>query len=346
MWCADPGDKLTLRMRDANNSVEQNCSGELYDFLTSLPNGTADVVIGGHIHDIIHTWINGMPVVVGKDYAEYFNLIYVTYDKINNKIMNSSVEGPVPVCTKIFDKSRICNIEQSSVNASLGNLTQFSFHNQTINEDRVYQRQIANYTAKAHVLGQRFIANIKTPMTISSTHECSLGDFLSDALQNQTHADVSIINPFSIRTNWSAGNLTYALLFETDPFNGGAETCQMNGSELLQAMQILQAGELGYYQTSGLEMNVTLNPRKLISIRFYNGSEIEPSTNYTVVSNQYCWNGGDDFKEVRKYYTPRDVVKYGESRDLYQKYAELVMNLNPSDNPIVKPNHPRLTVLD
>ena len=59
----------------------------------------------------IHTWINGMPVVVGKDYAEYFNLIYVTYDKINNKIMNSSVEGPVPVCTKIFDKSRICNIE-------------------------------------------------------------------------------------------------------------------------------------------------------------------------------------------------------------------------------------------
>ena len=51
----------------------------------------------------IHTWIGDLPVVVGKAYALYFNLLYVTYDKTNKKIMNISVEGPVPVCSKIFD---------------------------------------------------------------------------------------------------------------------------------------------------------------------------------------------------------------------------------------------------
>ena len=81
--------------------------------MTSLPDKTVDVVIGGHVHDMyfiifkyfysIHTWINGVPVVVGKDYAEYFNLIYLTYDKTNKKVVNNSVEGPVPVCNKIFD---------------------------------------------------------------------------------------------------------------------------------------------------------------------------------------------------------------------------------------------------
>ena len=80
-------------------------------------------------------------------------------------------------------------------------------------------------------------------MFTSNIVECPLGDFFTDALKNETGADVSIINPFSIRTNWSAGlfinfylyegNLTYALLFETDPFNDGTETCEMTGSELL-----------------------------------------------------------------------------------------------------------------
>ena len=42
-------------------------------------------------------------------------------------------------------------------------------------------------------------------MFTSNIVECPLGDFFTDALKNQTGADVTIINPFSIRTNWSVG---------------------------------------------------------------------------------------------------------------------------------------------
>jgi len=42
MFC-ETGDLSELRMRYLNDSQEWNCSGELYDFLTSLPNNTLDL---------------------------------------------------------------------------------------------------------------------------------------------------------------------------------------------------------------------------------------------------------------------------------------------------------------
>jgi len=46
-------------------------------------------------------------------------------------------------------------------------------------------------------------------MSTTSAGESALGDFFSDALKNYTSADVSIINPYSIRTNWAPGYICF-----------------------------------------------------------------------------------------------------------------------------------------
>ena len=39
-------------MRTANDSTASSCSGDLYNFVTSLPNGTIDAIVGGHVHSM------------------------------------------------------------------------------------------------------------------------------------------------------------------------------------------------------------------------------------------------------------------------------------------------------
>ena len=54
--------------------------------------------------------------------------------------------------------------------------------------------------------------------------------------------------------------------------------------------------------------------------------------------------GGDDFGDVLKIYNITGEVKYGNTRVIIEKAIEETKILNPTDDPIVKPNHPRLTV--
>ena len=79
------------------------------------------------------------------------------------------------------------------------------------------------------MLGQRVLGYVANAMSRTSTAESSIGDFICDAMINYTNADISILNPFSIRSNWGEGNLTYEDLYATDPFNDGTSTIIMTG---------------------------------------------------------------------------------------------------------------------
>lgn len=84
----------------------------------------------------------------------------------------------------------------------------------------------------------------------------------------------------------------------------------MTGQELLDTLKIIQSGAKAFYPTYGLSQVVSLSStgtKKLVSAKFYNGSAINPTQNYRVLSITFLSQGGDDFKNViGKIYTVRN----------------------------------------
>ena len=37
----------------------------------------------------------------------YFNVLYLTFH--NSKVVNKVIEGPIPVCEKVFERTRRCD---------------------------------------------------------------------------------------------------------------------------------------------------------------------------------------------------------------------------------------------
>jgi 2',3'-cyclic-nucleotide 2'-phosphodiesterase (5'-nucleotidase family) len=91
-----------------------------------VPENVLDGVVGGHVHTIVHHWVNNIPVIIADSYSKNLNALYLTYDKLNRKIIKENIEmevyisknnlylvlnkGPIPICSKIFEEEKICNI--------------------------------------------------------------------------------------------------------------------------------------------------------------------------------------------------------------------------------------------
>jgi hypothetical protein len=64
--------------------------------IDSLPEGTIDGVVQGHRHNIAHYYHKGIPFI-GATGGFYTNFMYLKFNR-NKKLINTSIEGPVPVC--------------------------------------------------------------------------------------------------------------------------------------------------------------------------------------------------------------------------------------------------------
>ena len=122
----------------------------------------------------------------------------------------------------------------------------------------------------------------------------------------------------------------------------------MTGQELIDTLNVLQSGAKGFYPTYGLSQVVSLSSsgvRKLISAKFYNGTEIVLTENYRVMSLNFLTQGGDDFKDViGKVYTVRKEILHGDYRTLIQpKLIDLEII---KEGTLVDPMKPRLTVIN
>ena len=55
-------------------------------------------------------------------------------------------------------------------------------------------------------------------------------------------------------------------------------------------------------------------------------------------------NGGDDFKEVRKWYTPKDVIKGRDIREQTKDYALKIKVINSVENPLINDKKPLFNI--
>lgn len=115
-----PGQSLNLSLW--KNTTEQiPCpADDMTNLIDSLPEGTIHAVVQGHRHVIAHFYRKNIPVIGAINGGYYFNAMYLKFNKKTRKIVDTTIEGPIPVCQKIFTNTGRCNYVPPEEIASVG----------------------------------------------------------------------------------------------------------------------------------------------------------------------------------------------------------------------------------
>jgi 2',3'-cyclic-nucleotide 2'-phosphodiesterase (5'-nucleotidase family) len=341
-------EKMILNIR-TQATTQLNCKedSEIYILLKSLEEGIIDAVVGGHVHDIVHHWVNDTPVIQTTNGGYYSNIIYLTFDKNTKKVKKNKtkIEGPLPSCEKIFTRTRRCDFISKDIAYYNDTLSTYSFHNTILKKDNSLDTIFLKWWEQVREY-KKYISNTNILLYKNKTHENDLGNLMADVLKNTTNADISIINPGGFRSIWYPGSITIEDVWNMCPFDNNIVTVDISGQDLKKIMTTIQAGGKGYYQTSGLMMDVISDPKSLVenSLKLYNGTEIDNRMLYKVATLDFLIPvGGDDFREIMKWYKPVNLQIVAPQRESVINFLNKIDFI--TERTFINANYKRLNII-
>ena len=134
--------------------------------------------------------------------------------------------------------------------------------------------------------------------------ESNLGDVATDAMnwkadQLEGAVDFAFTNSGGIRADILAGEVTYGEVVEAFPFQNVLAATTLTGAQVKQVLEQGASGQFGMVQVSGLRF--TYNPSLPVGSRVTSitvaatGQPLDPASNYRVVTNDFMYNGGDNY---------------------------------------------------
>lgn len=157
--------------------------------------------------------------------------------------------------------------------------------------------------------------------------EGTLGNFCADALREIASAkaarrvDVCFINNGGLRVpSLPKGNITIGNIFELMPFDNELVVMDINGKDMLAICNRIAAR--GGWPVSGLRMRIRNYKAENILIQ---GEPLDLNATYTIATNDYLANGGDDLSMLKAY--PRQTFNL-YLRDALIEYIKTMHQMN------------------
>lgn len=311
--------------------------GEHIKFLPQIPSikksvqelkkAKVDVIIGlshsGLLQDIqIAKKIDGIAAIVSAH---------------SNSLLSNTQEnkdGPCPLVIKSPSNKPVLLVSAYAYGKFLGYL-KFSFDKQgvptkwqgepilmdsSIPKKEEISKILHSYYQPIMDFEKQIISHI--PMTIDGNEcrfrECALGNFLTDSLLNfgkKMGANISIMNSGGIRASLAAGEVSNASLMNVLPFDKKLVLLKLTGKNIIAALEHgvsyvhdKKNDNTGrFLQVAGLKYSFDINAgvgKRIKDVFVQNQdktfSKIEPNTIYSVITNTYISNGGDDYYMLKK----------------------------------------------
>ena len=338
---------------------------EMTRLLNSLPAGTVDAVVSGHSHTVVHNWVNGIPVIQAGASGRYLNLIYLTYDEKSKTVLPAltRIEGPIPVCAKVFENQGDCNGDRPDPKKGRGPLVPAEFHGETISADPATVALLAPVFAKSQAIKAEVLGQALTPIEHFRTKESPLGNFVADAARAATGADFAIVNAGGIRANWEQGPITYGAVFRSLPFDNALVKIDVTGRQLKMVLRVAESGSRGFPPVSGMTLklidptveapvndlngNHKIEPwevNRLLEVKLPNGKLVSDDKHYTLATIDFLATGGDDYSWPMSQ-IPKDRFYFENAlliRDVVASYLKKSGPLGDPAHPLVDANHPRI----
>ena len=349
---------MELNMYAAKTTQELcNSEDELYQLIISLEDGVIDGVIGGHNNQQVHHWLNEIPIMASISQGFYANIMYIPFKWTSSKQIYElyksklQIEGPIPICDKIFGKTKKCDYVKKSEIESYLPLVEYKFHGVKIEKDNTLNNIHEKYDKTYETYREQVCELVGTEelMKISENGDFLIGNIITEIQGRMTGANISIIGHDNLKTYWNPGKLPKYKISDLLPLKSNLCTFVMNGKEIKKMMSILQTGEKKYYLTNGLKQTMSRNEKGeyyLSDIKLFDGykeSELISNEEYLVSTIEYLIKeGGSDFKNILSWYTPKQLnCQYGDISELIEKYlkAQKIVDVRKyidSNNPKIK----------
>ncbi|OFZ83136.1 MAG: hypothetical protein A2583_12935 [Bdellovibrionales bacterium RIFOXYD1_FULL_53_11] len=344
-----------------------NPRDEVPVLLKKLPPGTVDAVVSGHTHQIIHHWVQGVPVIQAGMRGFYYNLIFLTYDLKKKTVLGdlTRIEGPIPVCPLVFEHSKDCNplkLEEKSPDLATPRL-----HGRSIHPDTGAEAALVPVSKQTSEIKSRIVGHAAQPLlfdrSLYATRESPLANLAVDALRESAGTDFALINLGSVRAEIPAGPVTYGQVFNAFPFDNYISTINMTGRELKLFIRVSENLSRGFFPVSGLKVklldpsvdapsndlsgNGTIEPwevNRLVGITRSDGTPIDDAQTYTLATLDFLVAGGDDLEWLMTQFPAARItpVAGGFQRDIVAGYIAKYSPMNTIEKPLVNPANPRL----
>ncbi|MFN7685442.1 MAG: bifunctional metallophosphatase/5'-nucleotidase [Oligoflexia bacterium] len=358
-----PEPSLIRRPNDLEGSCEPN--DEIPNLVRSIPKGTIDAVIAGHTHQVIHHYLDGIPVIQSGANGLYYNLLYFTWDWRQNRLVQSetAIEGPIPVCEKVFENQGDCNGVRPAPKNGRGSLITPRLHGakiRAVSDVEAWARQVAS---SVDSLKKKVVGTAAVNLTHERSREATLGNFITDAMREGLKADIAITNPGGIRAPIESGEIRYEDVYRSFPFDNDVVVLELNHQQLKLLLQVIQSGSRGYFPTSGLKLTLVdpaepaegrdlngdskIDPWELdrfVSVTLENGRPLEAGRTYRVAIPDFLVNGGDDLGWLMSQIPKNAIHREGAAfmRDVAIGHLTRHPAIGGPDAPLIKPDAPRV----
>ena len=345
----DQEEKMILKMRDTSTQ-QRECkeNEEIMSFLQQIKENNEiqiDGVVSAHVHDVVHHWISGIPVIESSG-SDYFNILYLPFRVTNNNpVLQTNkivIEGPVPVCEKIWPDSKNCEYryEDSSI------MQNFIFHGKLISLDEELSEHLKFWNNIINEKIKNELCETKDDMYLDDTKETLLTNFVNDIGKIITESDICFFNLGGIRSNWYKGNINEIDLFRMFPFNNTWVRFEMTGEEVYHMFQNLAGSAIYPFSGTLQTFNFKNDIYSMKNLLLWDGEDekpLEPKKTYKICTNDFLADGGSGMGKVRKWYkTLRNKKDFGIIRGLLLKYMK---NMKPiTKEKFVDEKNPRITI--
>ena len=247
-----------------------SCTGEIIDLARQTDSTVFDLIVAGHTHTLINTVVNGIPIVSARSSGTAVGIADL-------------VLGP--------GGTRRWRVRVESV------------YSDAIRPDSAGVALVERYRPLIDRLAKQVVARLRDTL-LAERGEYPLGNLIADAQRGAAPADVGLMNNGGIRRALLPGPITYADLFELQPFGNNIVRLSIPGRELKRVLEHSLLGGAPNAHVSGLKVRYDRTRPvgdQVVEIKTLDGTRINPRRFYVLAVTDFLAGGGGGYDMLRQY---------------------------------------------
>jgi 5'-nucleotidase len=205
-----------------------NASEEIMAVARALPARLVDAIVAGHRHEGMAHHVNGIPIVEAYSSGRYFSRLDFTLDPGTRRVAGARFAPPREIVPGTYEGAPV--VADATIAALLAP-----------DVERARRRR-----------EERLGVVLDGPFPREYDVESPEGNLLADLMLGaRPHAQVAVTNGGGLRADLPAGELTYGLLYDAQPFDNRFALVEMTGRQLSEAIAFNLRGNSGILSLAG-----------------------------------------------------------------------------------------------
>lgn len=291
----------------------------LIQLASALPRGLVDVMAGGHTHNRVRHFVNGIALSQAAPYSRAISVIDLWIDPRRHRVVRSEIRPHVPICSTYDEPSGTC-LPSGTPSRTLEG------------RPRAPLQEVADLIQPALSLAD---ARQREPLGVvigeriehHFNRESPLANIVLDAmLAAAPEASIAVINSGGIRAALDSGNPTFGEIYRILPFDNTLTLLEVNGTQLEHLVALAtDVDEYGLLHVGGLhvELDRSGGDNRVVRLRDSRGQPIRADGTYRVVVPDFLAGGGDGLEPFTSTLTPQQSQLLGRTvRDAVIEYLQ------------------------